>query len=201
MTLAVALLAAGRARRMRGRDKLLEMVDGEPLLRRAARRVLAAAVGPVAVTLPPDAPARAAALANLNLTRLEVVDAAEGMAASLRAAGRWAEEIAAEGLMLCPADLPDLTVEDFRSLAAAFDPTDSPLRATAADGTPGHPVVFPARLLGSFTDFAGDIGARALLQENPPTMLALPGTHATTDLDTPEDWSHWRRARAINGQT
>jgi molybdenum cofactor cytidylyltransferase len=118
MPLAVALLAAGRARRMRGRDKLLEEIDGTPLLRRQAERILDARIGPLAVTLPLDRPAREAALDGLTLTVLRIADAEEGLAASLRAAARWALQIWAEGLMICPADLPDLTSVDFRTLLA-----------------------------------------------------------------------------------
>ncbi|MCB1394509.1 MAG: NTP transferase domain-containing protein, partial [Rhodobacteraceae bacterium] len=54
--------AAGASRRMAGRDKLLEPVDGAPLLRRQARAAVAAGTGPVAVTLPPDDRTRRAAL-------------------------------------------------------------------------------------------------------------------------------------------
>ncbi len=195
MALAVSLLAAGRSRRMRGRDKLLEEIDGVPLLRRQAKRILAAQIGPLAVTLPQDQTSRAAALAGLDVTRLPVTDAEEGLAASLRTAGRWAAEIDAEGLMLCPADLPDLTVDDFRRLAAAFTPGGISVQATAEDGTPGHPVIFPADMLSSFVTLSGDIGARDLLRARPPRLVALPGAHATTDLDTPEDWEDWRKDR------
>jgi CTP:molybdopterin cytidylyltransferase MocA len=42
---------------------------------------------------------------------------------------------------------------------------------------------------------SGDEGARAILRRHPPRLLALPGRHAVTDLDTPEDWARWRAAR------
>lgn len=197
MTLAVVLLAAGRSRRMRGRDKLLETVDGIALLRCMAQRVLASGAGVLAVTLPQICQDRAAALDGLDLTRLPVMDADEGLAASLRAAMVWAKGINADGLMVCPADLPDLTASDFANLAQAFDPAGPPLRATACDGVPGHPVVFPARMFAQLASLSGDRGARDLLSSSPPRLIALPGRHATTDLDTPEDWSAWRRARRV----
>jgi molybdenum cofactor cytidylyltransferase len=195
MSLAVALLAAGRSRRMRGRDKLLEEIDSVPLLRRLAERILAARIGPLAVTLPQGCAPRTNALTGLCMTCLPVADAGEGLAASLRTAGRWAAKIDADGLMLCPADLPDLTSDDFRRLAEVFTRAGSPVRATAEDGTLGHPVVFPAAMLSRFAALRGDTGARDLLIAHPPRLVALPRAHATTDLDTPEDWEHWRKDR------
>lgn len=187
----LVLLAAGASRRMRGTDKLLQPVDGVPLLRRQALAALAAGVGPLAVTLPVESPARRAALVGLPLTALPVPDAAEGLSASLRAAALWS---AGAALMVAPADMPDLTAQDFATLAQGFD-ASAPRRATAADGTPGHPVIFPAALLAQFADLAGDDGARSILRRHPPRLVALPGQHATTDLDTPEAWADWRAQR------
>lgn len=196
MALAVALLAAGAGRRMRGGDKLLETVEGVALLRHLARQALAAGLGPVAVTLRPDSPARAAALDGLAVTRLPVPDADKGMSASLKAAALWAQGtgvgLGVEGLMICPADLPELTTQDFVTLAQSFDAKGPPLRATAQDGTPGHPVLFPARLLPLFATLTGDRGAQPVLREHPPRHIPLRDSHATTDLDTPEDWAAWR---------
>ena len=184
----LVLLAAGASRRMRGADKLLEPVDDEPLLRRQARAALASGVGPVDVTLPPGAPSRWQALDGLPLTLLPVDRASEGMSASLRVAALWA---AGSALMVAPADMPELDADDFATLAGAFDGR-APLRATAADGTPGHPVIFPATLLADLGTLTGDAGARSVLHRHPPRLLALPDTHAITDLDTPEAWTHWR---------
>jgi molybdenum cofactor cytidylyltransferase len=43
-------------------------------------------------------------------------------------------------------------------------------------------------------ELTGDQGARAVLQRHADKILytALPGQHATTDLDTPEAWAAWR---------
>jgi len=199
MALASALLAAGSSSRMRGRDKLLEPVDGVALLRHLACAVLASGAGPLAVTLRADDPARRAVLAGLALEVLPVLDANEGLSASLRAAAIWAAGIGAEGLMLCPADLPELESRDFAALAAAFDPDGPPLRACAEDGTPGHPVIFPARFLEDFAMLAGDRGAQGMLARHPPKLFPLPGRRAVIDLDTPEDWAVWRDGKSPPG--
>lgn len=183
----IALLAAGASRRMMGRDKLLEQIGGLALLRRQALAILEANIGPLAVTLRAPDPERLACLTGLNLTTLPVPEAAEGMSASLRAAAQWAGD---NPLMICPADMPDLTSADFAACAAAYD--GHPIRATSADGKPGHPVIFQPALTREFHKLRGDEGARSLLKSHPPKLFALPGQNALTDLDTPEDWDRFR---------
>ena len=191
--LAILIPAAGASRRMEGRDKLAELVDGTAVLRRTAEMALEVSAS-VAVTLPSDSHPRAIQIADLSVTRLPVPGAAEGMAASLRAGASWA---LGRALMILPADMPDLTTQDLRKMADAARETPAALlRATAEDGTPGHPVVFPAIYLPDFADLAGDQGARDILAANASAIrfVPLPQAHALTDLDTPQDWAAWRKA-------
>ena len=192
----ILIPAAGASTRMRGRDKLLEEVRGQPLLRDRVEAALGTGTS-VLVTLPPDRPLRAAALAGLAHPRLNVVlvpDAQTGLAASLRRGAQWAMTAQADALMVVLPDLPDLTGDDLRTMLQAHD-FKSVLRATSEHGTPGHPVILPARLFDSLAKRSGDQGARDLLRGQSVTSLALPGTHATTDLDTPEAWAAWRAAQ------
>ena len=195
--IAILLLAAGASRRMQGRDKLMEMVptpDGPlPLIR--ARCDVAQATGLATyVTLPaPDHP-RAAVL-DTSVTPIPVPAAAEGMAASIRAGIR---EIGTDidGVMIVPADMPDLTTADLSTMAAAFCAAPDHIhRATSADGTMGHPVVFPSRCFNALLHIQGDAGARSVLRGEEILPHPLPGTHALTDLDTPEAWASWRAAQ------
>ncbi|MGK8236056.1 NTP transferase domain-containing protein [Roseovarius sp. MS2] len=192
---AVAILvpAAGASSRMRGTDKLLEMVRGQPLLR--DRVTLALGTGcDVAVTLPPEGLARRTALKGLDATLLPVPDAATGMSASLRAGATWAMAEGVTALMVLLPDLPDLTADDMKIMLQVND-YEHIFRACDADGTPGHPVILPARLLPDLAQITGDTGARDLLRTHPVTPVPLPGQHATTDLDTPEAWAAWRAAQ------
>ncbi len=188
----IVILAAGAASRMRGGDKLLEPVDGTAQLTRIARAACATGC-PVWVALPPGRPARDAALAGLNVTQIVVDDAALGLSASMRAANRAVPPDAA--LMLLLADLPEIDEADLRAVTAAQQahPADI-LRATAEDGTPGHPVIFPPWARADLAHLTGDEGARTLLRTHAGRIrpIALPDCHATTDLDTPEDWAEWR---------
>ena len=184
--LTILIPAAGSSSRMQGRDKLMELVAGQPLLRRQA--LIALPLAPVIVTVRPDDP-RAAALHGLTLAVMEVPDAATGLAASLRAAAKTTTT----ALMILPADMPDLTEVDLASVIAAFlQAPDTIHRGASASGTPGHPVILPARYLPDIAQLSGDEGARSLVARHGAILVPLPGIHATTDLDTPEDWAKWR---------
>lgn len=193
----ILILAAGAASRMRGADKLLQIVGGEPLIARVARATLATGL-PVTVALPPDRPLRAAALAGLDLTSVTVPDPGLGMAASLGAGLAALPPGAA--VMLLLADLPEITAEDLSRMAQAHRiAPDLIHRGTAADGTPGHPVIFPVWARAELALLTGDEGARSLLKRHAAKVMPvpLPEAHATTDLDTPEEWAAWR---ALRGQ-
>lgn len=193
-TVAILILAAGASSRMRGRDKLLQPVAGQPLLRRVAETALATGM-PVRVTLPPEAAARRAALAGLDVQIVEVPDASQGMSRSLLrglAAVAATEPDAAAGLMILPADMPDFTPEALDRLIAAFRGAPGQIwRGASAEGEPGHPAIFPRDLWPALAQVSGDEVGRSVLQANRDRVrvLPLPGAMATRDLDTPEDWA------------
>lgn len=194
--LMILIPAAGASRRMEGRDKLMEDVGGEPILRRVVRLGLATGCG-VLLTLPEAGPftaARREAIANLPVSVLTVADADEGMSASLRAGAAAAGDVS--GMMVMLPDMPDIDAEDLTRLLAAFQTApEQILRATTEDNVPGHPVIFPRRLIGKFSRLQGDQGARALLSGQDVRLCPLPGRHAATDLDTAQDWDLWRAGR------
>jgi len=189
----VLIPAAGAARRMRGGDKLLESVEGEPQLRRAVQAARKSGATRVWVTLQPGDMARRSTLGGTWVKVIEVPDWAEGMAASLRVGARVAMAQSADALIVLLPDLPEIGVEDVARLVSAHDEAPEAIwRATAEDGTPGHPVLIPARLFGAMAELSGDAGARSLLAGEDVRPLPLPGARAITDLDTPEAWAAWR---------
>lgn len=188
----ILLLAAGASSRMRGADKLMEPVEGEPLLRRQARRAVATGCM-VVVTLPPNRPARTIAIEGLEVVRVTVPDPAQGMAASLVAGMAAVPEGAA--VMVLLADLPEITTDDLCAILTEHAAAPGAiLRGAAQDGTLGHPVLFPPGLRSDLMLLTGDAGARPVLLACADLVqsVPLPGRHAVTDLDTPEDWAEWR---------
>ncbi|WP_318527805.1 nucleotidyltransferase family protein [Defluviimonas sp. WL0050] len=193
--LAILIPAAGASRRMRGTDKLLEVVDGQPQLRRATKMAMDTGAK-VLVTLPgsgPLLPARQSALSGLRVAQILVDDWHDGMAASLRAGAVQAGLV--EGLMILLPDMPGITRDDLEGMIAAFatDPS-RPLRATTQGGqAAGHPVIFPRHLIQELTVLTGDRGGQIVLEGEAIRAYPLPGNRAIEDLDTPEDWAEWRQ--------
>lgn len=194
--LAILLLAAGSSSRMRGGDKLLEEVDGVPMLRKLADHACAVC-DTVLVCLRDADEARRLVLGGLDCQTVIVPDAMDGMAHSLRAGiAQLPEHVS--GVMVIPADMPELTEQDLGKMIAVHQAHPSQtLRATSHDSHPGHPVVFPKILFEELRLLSGDVGARSVLKRHAGSLqfVALPERHALTDLDTPEAWQAWRKSR------
>ncbi|MGR3615841.1 MAG: nucleotidyltransferase family protein [Paracoccaceae bacterium] len=191
---AILLLAAGSSSRMRGRDKLLEDVDGQPLLTRMVSRAMETGM-PVFVTVPRASHPRANAAHGANV--LAVQDAESGMAASIRA-GIAKMPPNVQAVMIVPSDMPDLETSDFIILFKAMGGSTGIIRASDSQGIPGHPVLFPRRYFAELQALTGDNGGREVLRRHADHVITVPlsGTRALTDLDTPEAWEQWRRARS-----
>ena len=197
LDIAILIPAAGASSRMRGRDKLTEEVDGTPLLRRQALRARATGAH-VTVTLPDHDHPRAKTLAGLAVQLVSVPDSDLGMSASIRrGVGHLPRGMKA--VIILPADMPEIQTSDIQKLIDGFKSMPFPMlqQATAADGTPGHPVLFPQDCFMSLQTLTGDRGARDVIRDNVHRLRLVPlaDHRALTDLDTPEAWQEWRQAQ------
>lgn len=187
---------------MRGTDKLLEEVEGVPILARTAHAALEADLGPVLVGLRPDNEKRRKVLEDLNVTIVDIPDADLGMSATLRRGAAEALAFALQhkeddyeytGMMILLPDMPEITMADLREMEQAFTSSGgTSVRACTTDGNLGHPTIFNANALGSFEFLTGDKGAAEIFDQDSWIPFALPGNRARRDLDTPEDWENWR---------
>lgn len=190
MALCTLLLAAGASKRMRGHDKLLEEINGSPLLRRMTCAALKATQS-VIVSLPQPNHERAKAISDLNVSIVSVLDAALGLSSSIKA-GVAALPENATAVMIIPGDMPELTADDLITMATAYNSNQNEILRAASGTKAGHPVVFPKRYFSSLLKLSGDQGAKSLLTQEDVRMIPLPENHAILDLDTPEEWQEWR---------
>ena len=161
---AVVVLAAGQSRRMGRRNKLLEAVDGEPMVRHAVRAAASAADGrPVVVVTGHEREAVEAALSGHDVAFAHNPDYGAGLSTSL-ARGVAALPPGIEGAIVCLADMPGVRAEHLERLRDAFDPgAGAAICVATRRGKRGNPVLFASRFFPEMCDVGGDVGARHLV--------------------------------------
>ncbi|MEV0290874.1 MULTISPECIES: NTP transferase domain-containing protein [unclassified Kribbella] len=97
--------------------------------------------------------------------------------------GAAAPQPVADAVVVVPVDVPGLTVEVLRRVAAQADP--AALVRAVYDGSPGHPVVLGREHWAGVTATAvGDQGARAYLREHAPVEVECGDLADGVDVDT-----------------
>ena len=185
--IAALLLAAGRSSRM-GSNKLLEPVDGTPMVVRTAQRLLSSQARPVIAVLGNEADKVEAALGKLPLQRVRNPAFAEGLSTSLKA-GLAALPDEIDGVIICLGDMPLITGRDINKLIAAFNPLEGraiivPMR----QGKRGNPVLWAKRFLPEMAELAGDVGAKHLIGEHAELVceVEMDSDGVLVDIDTPD---------------
>lgn len=185
--IAAVILAAGRSSRMGGANKLLEEVDGTPVIRRVAMAALASRARPVIIVTGHEREKVTAALAGLDVTLVHNEAYASGMASSLRVGITTVPESAA-GALVVLGDMPLVAPALMDRLVEAHDPVQGRLIVVpVADGARGHPVLWSRRFFPDLTALEGDMGARQVLAAQAAAVVEVEagGPGAFLDVDTP----------------
>jgi molybdenum cofactor cytidylyltransferase len=199
------VLAAGSSARMGGANKLIEPVDGVPVVVHVVGAAVAAGAAPVVVVTGHDADAVRAALAGTAAELIHNPRWRDGMSTSL-AAGISALEGRVRGALICLGDMPRVRASDLRALIHALDEA-GPDQAAAAyvplfGGQWGNPVLWTAPWFPELRALRGDRGARGLLQRLGPQMVLVPASEGVLlDADTPDALERLRAGPATKTST
>lgn len=181
------LLAAGTSSRFDGANKLLEPVDGQPIVRHAAETLLEAALDPVLVVVGYERERVADTLSPLDVTLVENPDYAEGQATSVRAGvGALPDDVDAAVFAL--GDMPWVRSSTVEALVAAYRDGAGTALAAALEGERGNPVLWDAQHFASLAEGSGDTGGRDLLLSTDGAALVETGDPGVRrDVDRPAD--------------
>jgi len=184
---AAVVLAAGGSTRL-GRPKQLVELDGEPLVRRAARAALGAGASPVLVVLGAHAARVAPALDGVaGVTALYNADWETGLASSLAAGVRAAlAEPDVDAVLVTLADQPLVDDAALARLIAAY-PGAHGVVASAYGDALGVPALFARAHAESLTRLTGDAGAGAWLRRRGDAVTRVAMDAAALDVDTEAD--------------
>jgi len=181
------LLAAGTSSRYGEANKLLSTVEGEPMVHRAARTLLAAGLDPVVVVLGHEADRVREALADLDVAFVENPDYADGQATSV-GAGVAALPDDVNAAVFALGDMPWVRTATIDRLVAAYRAGAGTALAAAFEGTRGNPVLWDADHFDALAGQSGDVGGRDLLLSTAGAALVETGDPGTRrDVDRPAD--------------
>lgn len=189
-TVAGILLAAGASERFGTDNKLLALVDGDPLVRRAAGSLVGAGLDRIVAVLGHEAGRVKAALDGLPVETVTNEAYETGQASSLRTGVGAVEADSPETdvVVVALGDMPFVSPETVDALVAAYQADAGDALAPTHDGVRGNPVLFDRRHYDALTRIEGDVGGReVLLESNAGALVTVddPGVHR--DVDVPAD--------------
>jgi molybdenum cofactor cytidylyltransferase len=191
------ILAAGASTRM-GNNKLLVELGGEPVVRRAARRALEAALDPVIVVLGHEPDRIRAALGELRVQTAVNARFADGLNGSL-AVGLDALPAAVGAVVVMLADMPFVTADMVAGLVAQYRACEAPLVVSEYDGVPAPPVLYDRALFAELRETRGEGSGREVMHRHRAgaAVLDWPAT-SLADLDVPDDLARVRSLLAAD---
>ncbi len=189
--ISAVLLAAGESRRMGADNKLLLEVDGEPMVRHTARQLLAAQPGELVVVVGHEAQRITAALYDLPLTAVRNADYRDGQMTSVHC-GLSALKSPCLGVMICLADQPLLTGDDYRAVMETFRRRRSTksILVPTHDGRRGNPIVLAHEHCSGILERKANLGCKHLIERNPDLVMTVEFAtdRFVRDIDTQSDY-------------
>lgn len=194
MSAVALLLAAGLGTRFSqsGANKLLTLMDGEPMIARTIRSVLDGGCGAVVVVTAPGRPMAVAIFDDPRVSTVENPDPSRGMFSSIQVG---LAAVVGDPCLVIPGDMPFIapsTVARVREEAERTGRIVSP----RWNGKRGHPVAVPARLRRAILDADAAATLSAVLAEfeTERTVLDVGDSGILRDVDVPSDLTRDERS-------
>lgn len=190
------LLAAGSASRF-GAPKQVLVIDGVPMVRRAAMAALDAGLSPVMVVTGAHGDVVAASLSGLAVQNVVHTGWAHGMGSSI-AAGIEAimrQAVSLQAVMVLLADQPSIGADDLKRMLELHALAPERILAARYDRHLGPPCLFPRVHFRDLATLDGSPGARGLLERYAACVDAFDLQAAAVDIDTPADHASWQAGR------
>lgn len=184
-SIAIAVMAAGKSSRMGAHNKMLAVLDGVALVRRAVETAIAAGRGKVIVVTGHMADAVADCIDDLPVQKVFNPTFMTGLASSLKCALRTTSPTCS-GVLVHLADMPEITASQMRALCDVFEENNGNCIVRAvSNGKRGNPVILPRALFDAVFSLEGDVGAHAIIEGSGLSIHEVElGKAASMDIDT-----------------
>ena len=184
-TIAALVLAAGLSRRMGTRNKLVEEIDGKPLLAQCVDTILAANIDSLTLVTGHEADIVQETLGERPVQYVHNPNFEDGLASSLKAG--VAALPPCDAFIVCLGDMPDIQTADIQKLISAYDRDEGRLICLpVVNGKRGNPVLWDHAFANDMLNLTGDQGAKPLMRENEDVLCEVEIEHAgpLSDIDT-----------------
>lgn len=191
--IAALLLAAGASRRFGGGlQKLVQELNGRPVVRWSAESLIGSPMDEVVVVVgSSDQPVRDA-LAGLDVRYARNAAADQGMASSI-AVGVSALSAGTEAVLVALGDEPLVGRDPVRRVVERYRQGGASVVAPVFRGVRGHPVLFDRSVFAELAALSGDRGARGVTDRDPARLALVElDVPKPVDVDTPEDLARLR---------
>lgn len=190
---AAIVLAAGLSRRMGNMNKLLQIVDGEALVKRVVRVCAAVSNHPVTVVTSYEKTAVESVLADWNVNFVTNAGFEKGQMTSVDTGLHGAPEACT--YLLALGDQPYLSKECLIDLLAAHDAgAEARITVPFVNGARGNPIVIPAAQRARMLADPINLGCRRLTRTSPDIVyqFVTQDQSFVVDIDTPGDLARIR---------
>lgn len=182
------VLAGGTSSRFGEANKLLADLDGEPLVRHAARTLLDAGLSEVVVVLGHEADAVESALDGLDVRTVRNPDYGAGLSTSVARGAAAVRDAGADAAVFLPGDMPGVDPATVDLLVDAYRAGLGTALAAAYGGRRGNPVLFDRGHFGALLAVDGDTGGRrVLLESDGGALVETDDPGVVEDVDTTGD--------------
>jgi xanthine dehydrogenase accessory factor len=183
--ISILILAAGRSERF-GTNKLLQILNGKPLVLHAVDAAKQANVGDVILVTGQDGDEVAAAAGDGPAHVVHNLLFENGIGSSI-ACGVAACRDQSDAIIVLLADQPLVDSSHLRRLVAEWSGADNEIVATSFDESRGPPVLFPADAFSALCELSGDDGGKSLFVDPRFDIRSVEFSPAGIDVDTPDD--------------
>lgn len=187
--LSMVILAAGKSTRMRGRNKLLENVEGVPMIRRVTQTALASKVDEVVVVLGWEEEKIRAAIAGLKCKITVNRNFEEGQSSSVRV-GLAEVNPSSRAVLILPGDVAKVEAASINAVIEKYDQGGCVIAVAGHKGRSGHPILFDKQLFPEIARINEEtFGLKAIVKKHRDQVCILEtgSPNVLKDVDTAED--------------
>lgn len=185
MKIAGLILAAGGSSRMGDQNKLLQLIDGTPMVKKVVASCLHSNLSSIYVVLGHDSEWINNCISTEGINFVNNEDWRLGMASSINS-GIGAMNNDFDGAMILLGDMPYIETKLIDQMIELFQ--EYKIVVPVKNGRQGNPVLFSSTFFNDLQSIDGDKGAKRVIQENFSSVVL---THVMTnaifrDIDTPQ---------------